>query len=429
MEMTRVHYEKQPDYTRPLLDISAEARKRVLGRLGFLYGDERGKNCMAELERVMKVHYAHKPPELIEAELNLEPTQRFTERDCILITYGDLLRSEERSPLATLTHFLEETSALREVINTLHILPFFPYSSDRGFSVIDFDKVDPKLGSWQDVENLSNRFQLMFDGVFNHISSESKGFQEMLNGHPYYRDFFTIFQSPDELTAEQRQLIVRPRTSDILTKFQSINGPIWVWTTFSPDQIDLKFQTPEVLTKVVETLLLYVRQGADIIRLDAVTYLWDEPGTSGASLKQTHQIVKLLRDILAIVAPSVALITETNVPHEENVSYFGDGSDEAQMVYNFALPPLVLYTFYREDATVLSKWANELEYPSRTTTFFNMLDTHDGIGLKGVTNILSDSEIEFLVRQARHRGAFVSYKSGEFASSLLRRCQARPTDT
>lgn len=411
-QWTRIRHQEKPDYTRPLLKIPPEAWERIFPRLYFLYGETEAQNCMSELERILKVYYAHKPQELIEAEQNFDPANRFTEKDMILIAYGDLLRGKERSPLATLAQFLETTPGFQEVINTLHILPFFPYSSDRGFSVTDFRTVDPKLGSWQDIEEIGERYQLMFDAVCNHTSSQSIAFQEMLNGNPEYENIATIYHSPNELTPEQRKLIVRPRTSDILTQYQSIYGSIWVWTTFSPDQIDLNYHNPKVLLWVIETLLLYVRRGADLIRLDAVTYLWEIPGTSCANLEQTHETIKLFRDIFDVVAPGVALITETNVPHEQNISYFGNGRDEAQMVYNFALPPLVLHAFYREDTTALSQWAKELKYPSQTTTFLNILDTHDGVGLMGVKNILPKEEIDFIIQTAREHGAFISYRTG-----------------
>ena len=253
----------------------------------------------------------------------------------------------------------------------------------------------------------------MFDGVFNHVSSQSLWFQEFLNGNPYYSNFFIAYNSPDELTPEERALIFRPRTSEILTRVDTINGPKYVWTTFSPDQIDLNYKNPEVLMRIIEVLLMYVRRGADIIRLDAVTYLWHEPGTRCANLEQTHEIVKLFRDVLDVVAPYVALITETNVPHHENIAYFGDGSDEAQMVYNFALPPMILYTFYAEDTTKLSKWIAGLKKPSNTTAFFNFLDSHDGIGLMGVKDILPKSDIDFIIRRAKEHGALISYRKGE----------------
>ncbi|NET33207.1 MAG: sugar phosphorylase [Cyanothece sp. SIO1E1] len=413
MTTEKICYQGTPDYTKSPLAIPRRVQEQMLARLRFLYGELEAAAHMPELERILKVHYAHKPTAMIEAEKAFDASNRFTEKDLILITYGDLLQGNAHSPLAALADFLNTIPNLSNVINTLHILPFFPYSSDRGFSITDFSSVDPELGSWQDIEALGQQYQLMFDGVFNHVSAKSLAFQELLNGNPDYKDVFTTYHAPNQLTPEQREMIVRPRTSDVLTKFQSINGPIWVWTTFSPDQIDLNYRNPSVLISVIETLLLYVRRGANIIRLDAVTYLWEEPGTPCANLAQTHEVIKLLRDVLSLVAPDVALITESNVPHADNVSYFGNGADEAQMVYNFALPPLVLYTFYREDATALSEWANCLEYPAKTTTFFNMLDTHDGVGLMGVKDILSQENVDFIVEKAREHGAFISYRTGE----------------
>ncbi len=164
--------------------------------------------------------------------------------------------------------------------------------------------------------------------------------------------------------------------------------------------------------RVIEVLLMYVCHGASIIRLDAVTFLWAQPGNRCAHLEQTHEIVKLFRDVLDAVAPRAALITETNVPHEENISYFGNGHDEAQMIYNFALPPLVLHTFYAEDATVLSRWASGLNTPSPTVTFFNFLDSHDGIGLMAAKNILSDEQFEIIVKKTQEHGGFISSKTG-----------------
>ena len=401
----------EPDFTRPLLEIPPEARKRILGRLNFLYGEPVADAYMPELERILEVYYAHKTEALIEEDKGFDPEERFTQEDVILITYGDLLRGEGPTPLADLAKFCD--TYLEGTINTLHLLPFFPYSSDRGFSVTDFETVDPNLGTWADIEDLEGRYHLMFDGVFNHVSSKSRWFQEFLNGNPYYWGFFIHFVTPDELSAEARKKIFRPRTSDILSEFQSIFGPIHVWTTFSKDQVDLNYTNPDVLMRVIEILLFYVRKGATVIRLDAVTYLWTAPGTRCVSLAQTHEIVKLFRDVLSVVAPGVALITETNVPHGENVSYFGNGYDEAHMVYNFALPPLVLHTFYTEDATALSRWADGLESISDTTTFFNFLDSHDGIGVMAVRGTLTEEEISFVIQRAEEHGGYVSYKTGE----------------
>ena len=404
----RTFYDADPDFTRPLYKIPDDSRERMLGRLRFLYGESAADAVMPELERILHVHQAHKPPEMLEKEKTYDPRERFSEQDMILITYGDIVKGSGKTPLSTLHDFVNTYN--RGAVNTLHILPFFPYSSDRGFAVVDHKLVDPELGSWEDIREKKRRYDLMFDAVLNHVSSRSELFREFLNGNPRYSDFFIAFDSPDDLTPDQRRKIFRPRTSDILTRFETLYGTKWVWTTFSEDHIDLNFRNPEVLMQVLESTLFYIRKGADILRLDAVTYIWAEPGTESVHLPQTHEIVKLLRDVVDSVGSGVALVTETNVPHEKNISYFGDGGDEAHMVYNFALPALVLHTFYRQDSRILSRWAEDLRPPSDTATFFNILDTHDGIGLQGAMEILSPEEIDFIVKTAGARGASISHK-------------------
>ncbi len=404
----RLHL-KEPDYSRPLLQMTAEQKQRILENLEFVYGEERGRACFPELERTMQAHYARKPGEMVEYEATFNPADRFTEKDVIAITYADTIHNPETSRLQTLYHIL--SLFLRRTINTLHILPFFPSSSDRGFSIIDFTQIDPQVGTWDDIERLGQRFRLMFDGVFNHVSSKSRWFQEFLDGNPEYQDFFVRFSTKEAIDQDHLRLILRPRTSDLLTSFESLRGPVYVWTTFSPDQIDLNFKNVEVLLRVIKVLLFYVRRGADIIRLDAVTYLWRELGTACAHLKQTHALVRLFRAILDVVAPQVALITETNVPHKDNISYFGDGTDEAQMVYNFALPPLVLHTFQSGNCTRLSAWAAGLEMVSDQATYLNFLDSHDGIGLLGAKDILTGQEIEAMLERVKQHGGLVSFRT------------------
>ncbi len=413
-ETTQTAYNPEPDYARLSPEIPQEARERILRRLRVLYPEPVSQSAQAEIERILKVFLAHKPVELLERERRFNASDRFTEQDVILITYGDLLYKKNQSPLKILGDFCD--AYLKGTINTVHILPFFPSSSDRGFAVTDFEAVDPLLGSWNDIGDLEARYQLMFDGVINHVSSRSRWFVEFLAGNPDFEDFFIWFSREDDLSPAHRRMIFRPRTTPILTRYETLKGPRFVWTTFSPDQIDLNYKNPRVLLKIIEILLFYIRQGADLLRLDAVTYLWEQPGTRCIHLEQTHEILKLLRDILSLVAPHVALITETNVPHEENVAYFGNGSDEAHMVYNFALPPLVLHSFYSGDARILSAWADSLAVPSDTATFFNFLDSHDGIGLLGARNILSPQDLDRLCRKVETHGGLISYKTAEDGS-------------
>lgn len=411
-----LEYLPEPDYERPLRGLSPDVAARVRRRAALLYGEARADELTRQVDRVVRVHDAHATPAIRAAEDAFDPRERFSERDAVLITYGDLVVSEGRTPLRTLSDFAYVF--FRGLVSTIHVLPFFPSSSDRGFSVVSYEEVDPRLGSWEEIARLRRGFRLMFDGVFNHVSSKSRRFQKFLAGDPEYGRFFRVFSSREEIDDDHLRLVLRPRTSDLLNEFATVEGPRWLWTTFSRDQVDLNFREPKTLLEVLEILLHYVRRGADLVRLDAVTYIWHELGTSCAHLVQTHEVVRLARDVLDAAAPHVALVTETNVPHADNVTYFGDGTDEAQMVYNFALPPLVLHAFVTGSAGTLSGWAAELSPPSETTAFFNFLDSHDGIGLMGARGILPPEEVSRLCERVSGVGGLVSMRTGEGGAAV-----------
>lgn len=361
--------------------------------LTFLYGADRTSQLLRRVQKITTAYRAKIPAR----------AGGLTERDSILITYGDQVRSPGEKPLQTLGAFCR--NYLTGLVSGIHILPFHPWTSDDGFSVMDYRKVDPALGDWQDISGLGDRFRLMFDAVINHISSQSSWFKAFLQDDPRYRDYFITLDGTPDLSQ-----VVRPRTSSLLTAFSTPSGAKRVWTTFSADQIDLNYQNPEVLLEILDLLLMYVERGATFIRLDAAAYLWKEIGTSCIHLPQTHRLLQFLRAALDEAAPHAQLITETNVPHVDNISYFGDGTDEARMIYNFALPPLVLHSFRTGDAGVLSKWARTLMLPSEETTFFNFLASHDGIGLNPARGILTDTEIDLLVGQTLEHGGLVSRK-------------------
>ena len=328
----------------------------------------------------------------------------FSEKDVVLITYGDSLRKEGENPLSTLQKF--SNIYLKDIFSALHILPFFPFSSDDGFSVMDFFSVNPELGSWKDINILGSNFQLMFDLVLNHVSAKSEWFENYIEGKKGFIDLAIEVDPSVNLS-----MVTRPRSLPLLTQVGKRSGQsVHVWTTFGSDQIDLNYKSIDVLEKMVEALLFYVEEGAHLIRLDAIAYLWKEIGTPCIHLSQTHDVVKLFRKILDIVAPDVILITETNVPHEENVSYFGDGSNEAQMVYNFTLPPLLFYSFVKEDSSILSAWAKGLYVESQDNTFFNFTASHDGIGVRPLEGILPKSEIDQLIGMVKKNNGNVSYK-------------------
>lgn len=327
------------------------------------------------------------------------------EKDIVLITYADQFSAPGEKALPVFTRFYNEW--LSRSFSHVHLLPFYPWSSDDGFSVIDYHEVAPETGSWCDVAELKKSASLMFDFVCNHMSAKSKWFENYINQTPGYEDFFISVDPETDLSA-----VTRPRALPLLTPFTLHDGSVrHLWTTFSEDQIDLNFASPEVLIAMVDVLLHYLMEGARYIRLDAVGFMWKIPGTNCIHLEQTHRLIQLFRAITDRVAPGTVLITETNVPHKDNISYFGDGENEAQMVYQFSLPPLVLHAVHCQDVRALCQWASSLKLPSMKTTWFNFLASHDGIGLNPLRGILPESEILSLVEKLQQEGALVNWKN------------------
>jgi glucosylglycerate phosphorylase len=369
--------------------------KKIKERLSFIYDNQEIDSILESIE----VRIANTKTKSLKLR-----KQNWDEKDLVLITYGDQFYEDNNPTLDTFKKMFDQY--LADKFEIVHVLPFYPYSSDDGFSVIDYKKVNPILGNWEQVENLSKSARIMFDDVCNHISAKSDWFQEYLNGHPEYENFFVEMDPTVDLSA-----VTRPRALPLLTKFKLENGEEkHIWTTFSEDQIDLNFSNPQVLLKMIDVLLFYLEQGAEYIRLDAIGFMWKEVGTTCIHHEKTHEIVKLFRDVVDEAAKGTVIITETNVPHKDNVAYFGNGDDEAHMVYQFPLPPLVLNALHNGNGVALTKWASELPQTEKETTFFNFLASHDGIGLNPIRGIIPEEEILAMVEDLKKEGALVNYK-------------------
>jgi sucrose phosphorylase len=371
--------------------------------LDRLYGPDRGREAFARIVAVLDAFASH-PSENDQALFDLS--------DAVLITYADTLLRAGEPPLATLRRFCADH--FKGVFSTVHILPFFPYSSDDGFAVTDFLAVRPDLGSWSDIRRIAGDFKLMVDLVANHVSAQSQWFGYYLADKPGFRQLAIEVDPNADLSQ-----VTRPRTLPLLTEFVKPSGRrVHVWTTFSADQVDLNYRSLDVLEAMLRCLLFYVSQGARMIRLDAIAYLWKQIGTTCIHLPQTHDIIRLFRKILDRAAPEVLLVTETNVPHAENISYFGNGGDEAQMVYNFTLPPLLLHALCTGRAGEFSEWARTLASAvTPRTTFFNFTASHDGIGVRPLEGILPAACIGWLAERIRRNGGAVSEKQNPDGST------------
>lgn len=320
-----------------------------------------------------------------------------------MITYGDTFLRDDEKPLHTLKHFLDEHCD--DAVNAVHILPFFPYSSDDGFAVMDFSSVNESLGEWDDIQDIAGKYQLMSDLVINHCSSRSAWFENFIRGEGPGHDYF--FTEDPEVDLSE---VVRPRTSPLLRKTETPVGTQHVWCTFSHDQVDFDFRNPEVLLQFVKIVRLYLDMGVRIFRLDAVAFLWKKAGTSSINLEETHNIVRLLRLLIEHAQPEAIIITETNIPNRENLSYFGN-ANEAHCVYNFALPPLLVNTLISGSCHHLKLWLMSMPPAQHGTTYFNFIASHDGIGLRPIEGILSDEETQSLIDTMQSFGGQISWRA------------------
>lgn len=331
---------------------------------------------------------------------SLAPRRALDETDVILITYADTLLDPSEPPLRVLTRFARER--LDGAVSIVHLLPFFPSSGDGGFSVIDPHLVDSRLGSWADVEELGQSFDLMSDLVINHLSAESPRFLEFIRDEAPGRDWFFTADPQTDLSA-----VVRPRTHALLRPVATPAGVRHVWCTFGHDQPDVDVSNPEVLLEWLRVVDRHLRVGTRMLRLDAVAYVWKRPGSSCLHLPETHELVRLLRLLVGLRARGTLLVTETNVPHMENISYFGEG-DEAQVVYNFSLAPLLVSAALSGDVEPLRRWLSGLAPPPDGCTLLNFLASHDGLGVRPATGLLDERQQQALVDACHAAGGEVS---------------------
>lgn len=340
-----------------------------------------------------------------EASLAEHHVNHWDEGDAVVITYGDSLLRADEKPLHTLKTFLDEHS--EGLLSGVHILPFYPWSSDDGFAVLDYSSVNESLGSWEDIKAIAGDYDLMADLVINHCSSRSLWFVNFQKGRSPGKDYFFTASADDDLSD-----VVRPRTSPLLKEVKTAEGTQYVWCTFSHDQVDLDFRNPEVLKQFVSIVRQYLDNGVKTFRLDAVAFLWKTPGTNCLNLEETHEVVRLLRTLVEHARSDAVLITETNIPNRENLSYFGN-ANEAHCVYNFSLPPLLVNTLITGDCAYLKQWMMSMPPAQNGTAYFNFVASHDGIGLRPAEGLLSDAELDSLIATMEHFGGHVSYRALE----------------
>ena len=369
--------------------------QKVRDHLAFIYPEQDNAELAQQLLHVMRLDEDCQTP---LAHKNL-----WDQTDIVVITYANTILSEDQHPLKTLHHFLKTHFTM--LINSVHILPFFPYSSDDGFAVSDYKQVDPSVGDWNDILRISTDFHLMADLVINHCSAEHEWFVNFQRGESPGADYFFAVDPAENLSG-----VVRPRTTPLLRAVSNGEETKAVWCTFGHDQIDLNFRNPQVLLEMLDIIRLYLDMGVRIFRLDAVAFLWKKIGTSCINLEETHEIVRLLRTLIEHADPNAVIITETNIPNRENLSYFGN-ANEAHCIYNFSLPPLLVNTLVSGSCHHLKNWLMSMPPAQNGTTYLNFIASHDGIGLRPVEGLLSDEEQQALIQTMENFGGQISWRA------------------
>ena len=378
-----------------------DLEKRVLQHLNRIYADVLDKKNIKQLSSSLLEH-------VIETQNDMplhitEDGESWSQNTIVMITYADTIEDKNSLPINSINKFLKEYCA--DTFEIVHILPFFPSSSDKGFSVKDYYSIYHQFGQWNDILRISKEFGVMADVVINHGSSESLWFKNFIKGEGKGSDYFLNFDEPFDTSK-----VVRPRTSDLLNPVETTDGTKYVWCTFSKDQVDYNFSNPVVLFEFVQIIIFYLAKGITVFRFDAVAFIWKKIGTSCINLEKTHEIVRLFRTLLTYLSPKAILVTETNTPARENVSYFGN-ANEAHWIYNFSLPPILIYSILAGDSSYLEKLTMSMPPSQLGTSYLNFIASHDGIGLRPAETFLTKDEVTRFINLMEQNGGRVSYRS------------------
>ena len=325
-----------------------------------------------------------------------------SEKTSLVICYGDNVNSNQKSSIQVFQNFFKKN--LKKYFDAIHFLPFYPSSSDSGFAVKDHYKIEKRIGSWSDIKKISKSSHVMADIVINHSSARGLWFKNFLKKKRPGKDYFLTVNSKFNTSK-----VVRPRDHKLLKKIDILGKSDFLWRTFSADQIDLDFKNPSVLLRFIKIMVHLVSNGVTIFRLDAIAYLWKKNGTNCINLKQTHEIVKLLRLISNLLNVETIIITETNLPEKENLSYFGK-NDEANWIYNFSLPPLLIHAFLFENSSYLNKWSKKLPNAKFQNSYLNFIASHDGIGMRPTEGILNERSLNNFLKRLKKNGSKFSYR-------------------
>ena len=388
--------------------LSQQSKKNIKRKLNFIYKSTKSKKELKiYADEIFQVINKYNKNGKNGKKLNI------TEKTSALICYGDsLLNGKKEKTIKIFRKFYKKN--LDKFFEIIHFLPFYPSSSDSGFAVKDHYQVDKKLGDWSDIYKQSKMTNIMADIVINHASSKGLWFKNFLANKSPGKDYFLTVSKKFDISK-----VIRPRENKLLKRISIFKKNNLLWRTFSDDQIDLNFKSPKVLLRFIKIIINLANNGVTIFRLDAIAYLWKKSGSKCVNLKETHEIIRLFRIVCNSLKSKPIIITETNLPEKENLSYFGVKNDESHWIYNFSLPPLLIHSFLFEDSTYLNKWSKNLPMTKIGNNYLNFIASHDGIGMRPAEGYLNKDNLSKLFKRLKKNGGRLSYRKVQGSSKKV----------
>ena len=402
--------------------IFAQRMEKHQDELRWLYMELYGNDAMyAELCEQMHDYYLKRSTELKKRDIKKEKNPDwFKEKEMLgMMLYIDNFAGNLKGVEKKLT-YLKECN-----VNCLHLMPFLDTpkgKSDGGYAVADFRKVRPDLGTMKDLARLTekchgNGMNVCMDFVMNHTSEEHEWAKRARAGEGEYMSRY-FFYDNGEIPARYEETVpqVFPTTAPgNFTWLPEIGH--YVLTTFYPYQWDLNYRNPRVFNEMMYNFLFLANQGMDIIRIDAVPYIWKELGTSCRNLKEVHTIVRMMRMIAEIVCPSVILLGEVVMEPEKVVPYFGTvEKPECHMLYNVTTMATTWNSIATRDIRLLKKQMDIVSRLPKQYTFLNYLRCHDDIGW----GLDFDTMKQWGMEEPSHKRYLNDYFTGKIADSISR---------
>lgn len=390
----------------------------------LLYGDRPDfKQQMVRLVETLALRYMERPPALRKSDLARE------------VHYNWFLNQKWVAMALYCDRFADNLQGLREKlpyfqelgVNMLHVMPILdcpPENNDGGYAVRDFRKIDARYGTLRDVEELAATLKnreilLVLDVVVNHTSDEHEWATRARQGEKKYQDYYYVFdnrETPDAF--EEGMPEIFPVTAPGNFTWDETMGK-WVMTVFNNYQWDLNYRNPAVLIEMLDIILFWANKGADILRLDAVAFLWKKIGSTCQNEREAHLLLRLMKDCCQVTAPGVLFIAEAIVAPGEIAKYFGEDaiySKECEIAYNASLMALLWDAVATKNATLLNLGVKNLPNKLERATWLNYVRCHDDIGLG-----FDDSDVtQAGYDPTLHRAFLVDYFTGRFPESPAR---------